>query len=135
MNNFNDDKAARPYLHGAYEVETFKRNGVAIPPLLTDASRIKRIFIHRKSYFITQSMTDEMSDFRLTYDLPNQKLILTDYNNSKMVFDFNYSESDSILRLRSIIYADTIEIIAKQIDLSRLPLMQDDFHWRIEDYE
>lgn len=39
------EKAPRPILYGIWKVEEFRRNGQTIPPLLTDASRWRRIVI------------------------------------------------------------------------------------------
>lgn len=132
--NFNDDKAQRPYLHGAYSVDLFIRNGDTIPPLLTDVGRLKKIFIHRQGYFITQNMNDEMSDYQLNYDYTNKKLILMGYDKTKIIFDYNYSEKDSVLKLSTLVNHDTIKIETKKIDLKSLPLFQNNIHWTIDDY-
>lgn len=132
--NYNDDNAQRPYLHGAYSVDLFIRNGVILPPLLTDVGRLKKIFIHRQGYFITQNMNDEMSDYQLNYDYTNKRLILLGYDKTKIIFDYNYSENDSMLILNAVINSDTIKIETKKIDLKTLPLFQTNIHWTIDDY-
>lgn len=131
-NNFNDDKAMRPYLHGAYDVEVFIRGSDTIPPLTTEKERFKRIFIHRKSYFITQNMKDEMNDYLFKYDLKNKQLILFTERNSTIFLNFSFSERDSVLTLSGTVKKVKIKIIAKQIDWKKMQLFQKQFHWTID---
>jgi len=134
MQNFNDDTAERPFLHGAYSIELFIRNNDTILPILTDSTRIKRFFIHRNGYFIFQNMIDEMDDYQLNYDFENRQLILTGYNNSKIIFDYVQSEKDDVLMLSGKINNSTIKMKARQIDLSKLPLLEKGIHFTIDDY-
>lgn len=133
-NNFNDDKAQRPFLHGAYNVEIFVKNNDTLAPLQTDKYRLKRIFIHREGYLITQSMNDEMQDYKLRYEIISNKLILENYDSSKITLDYAYNKKDSSLFLSGRVYNDSIRIYSKQIDLSKLPIFQQNFHWTIDSY-
>ena len=133
--NFNDDRAARPYLHGAYDVTFLKRNKATHTSSIGDWGRLKRIFIHRRGYFITQYENDAMQDYKLINDLEMGRLNLEQYNGSNIVFDYRYSEKDSLLRLKGLVGTDSIEIVAKQVDLKKLPLMQGEFHWTVQEYE
>jgi hypothetical protein len=121
-------------LNGAYDVQVFIRNDDTIPPLLTDKNRFKRIFIHRKSYFITQNMNDEMNDYPFTYDLENKKLILTAEDHSKIILNYQFTENDSILSLSGKIKNISLKIQAKQINTNKLPLLQKQFHWTLDQY-
>lgn len=71
--NFNDDKAERPYLHGAYEVTYTDPDSVGAVP-------VQRIFIHRDGYLIFQNNKDEMHDYKLQIDSIQHLLVLTDYD-------------------------------------------------------
>jgi hypothetical protein len=132
--NFNDDRAPRPFLYGAYNVEVFARNNDTIAPLLTNNERLRRVFIHRRGYFITQNMNDEMHDYKMDYDLSKKELILTTTDNSKIILKYVLSGKDSILNLSSEIKNQHINITARKIDLSKLPLLQQGFHWTIDSY-
>ncbi|MES2139515.1 MAG: hypothetical protein V4511_07385 [Bacteroidota bacterium] len=134
-NNFNDDKAQRPFLHGAYGVEIFVKNNDTLAPLQTDKYRLKRIFIHREGYLITQSMNDEMQDYKLRYEIISNKLILESYDSSEIILDYTYNKKDSTLFLSGRVYNDSIKIYSKQIDLDRLPIFQQNFHWTIDSYK
>ncbi|MES2284424.1 MAG: hypothetical protein V4547_01965 [Bacteroidota bacterium] len=133
-NNFNDDKAQRPFLHGAYNVEIFVKNNDTLAPLQTDKYRLKRVFIHREGYLITQSMNDEMQDYKLRYEIISNKLILESYDSSKITLDYIYNKKDSTLFLSGRVYNDSIKIYSKQIDLGKLPIFQQNFHWTIDSY-
>ena len=133
--SFNDDTAARPFLHGAYDVLTFVRNGDTLPALPGETARPRRIFIHRRGYLITQSMTDRMIDYRLDYDTLARMLRLTDPSGGMTsALHYRWSEPDSLLRLDGTIGRDTISMVARRLDLSTLPLMEGGFHWTIDDY-
>ena len=134
IQNFNDDKMARPYLHGAYNIETFIRDSDTIPPLLTDSTRIKRVFIHRQGYFITQNMMDEMNDYELKYDFTNKRLVLTDYDKTQIVFDYRLCPDENLMVLNSNVNGVVIHMQARKIDIEKLPLFQRELHWTIDDY-
>lgn len=130
--NFNDDAAKRPPLHGAYEVELFTRNKDTLAPLLTDNFRWKRIFVHRRGYFITQQMNDEMQDYHLYTDTLSHKMIIENDEGSVQTF-FNYVKtSDSTLLLDGVFRKDTLHLQLRKINLKKLPLLQEEFGWTIE---
>jgi len=129
---FNDDAILRPPLHGAYEVTNFVHNGDTLPPLLTDVQRWKRVFIHRRGYFIVQHMRDSMYDHALAYDTIQQQLYLkqpeTDVED---VLDYRRL-NDSVLTLSGVYQQDTLRVTLKKIWLETLPLLQPGFHWTID---
>jgi uncharacterized membrane protein YphA (DoxX/SURF4 family) len=128
--NFNDDLAPRPVLHGAYDVTLFVKNSDTLLPLLTDTKRWKRIFIHRRGYLITQLMNDEMSDYNLYVDTTRKKLMMENANERLYL---NYTmKNDSILLVDGNFFGDTLNLELKKIDLKKLPLLQNEFHWTID---
>ncbi len=132
-NNFNDDLAQRPPLHGAYETISFIRNNDSIPPLLSETTRWRRVFVHRKNYFIIQGMNDEMIDYALVIDTINRTFILTDEETArKFTFDYNYSSPDSTLKLWGKVDNDSLTVQLKQIDLKQLPALQQEYRWTVD---
>ena len=132
--NFNDDKAPRPFLHGAYNVECMIKNGDTLTPVLSNKEYIKRIFIHREGYLITQLMNDEMQDYKLEYDTAHQFLTLSSPDMTSLKVHYKQTTKDSILILKTKIGNDSTTIITKLIDISKLPLMQPYFHWTADEY-
>jgi len=134
-NNFNDDLAPRPFLHGAYEVSLFAVNQDTIPPLLTEQSRWKHFFVHREGYFITENMQEQMQDFPLQINSHTQEMILKEeLSGRQLIFQYNYSPTDSLLQLKGSFQNNSIHIEAQQIDLQQLPLLQKNTNWTIDDY-
>ena len=131
-NNFNDDKAPRPFLHGAYEVQTFIKNNDTLPPLLTDTLRWRRMIIHRRGYLITQFMNDEMKDYQFSYDTVNTQLILDDYDATQIILNYTI-QKDSTLFLTGTINMNSIQVVLKKINLKTLPLFNDNFNWTIDE--
>jgi hypothetical protein len=130
--NFNDDKAPRPFLHGAYAVSLFVKNGDTIAPDLRNVSRWKRAFVHRRGFFIVQNMNDELLDYELKYDSANSKLHLFNYADS-LSAQLNYSlRSDSSMILRGDFFGDTLLLHLKKLDLKNLWLLQDEFEWTVK---
>jgi hypothetical protein len=101
---FYGDTAPKPFLYGAYEVQTFTRNGDTLP----------------------------MTDYTLNYDFPNSKLLLSRPGTAQTALSYQYA--DSTMLLSGIVNGDSITIRSKQIDLQKLPLLQPDFHWTIDEY-
>ncbi len=130
--NFNDDKAVRPYLHGAYSVEAFVVGGDTLLPLTTDTYRWRRMFIHRQGYLITQLMNDEMKDYELEIDSLHHEFVMRDPEDSSLHVLHYINTADSVLELRGRFLDDSLSIYLKKIDLQKLPLLQNEFQWTID---
>lgn len=130
--NFNDDQQPRPYLHGAYNVETFISNGDTVPPLTTDPLRWHRMFIHRKGYLITQMMDDAMKDYEMQLDTLTHALAIRNTEDSSVHFFTYRNFGDTALQLNGKLYEDSLNIYLKKIDLQQLPLLEHGFHWTID---
>ena len=130
-NNFNDDTAKRPFLHGAYFVE----NVIDGKDTLNESGYpFKRFFIHRNGYFIFQDKNDVMQDFSLTYDTANQLLLLKDYQLQELIVKYNYIPKDSLLILQYPIAGKEYLLIGKEIDWRKFPLLKKSFHWTVEEH-
>lgn len=132
--NYNDDYAQRPLLHGAYETHRVIVNGDTIVPLLDNEQFIKRVFIHRKGYLITQTIKDKMQDFKLAYGEDNTLQINNYYNNTS--YDLSYDMlNDSIIYFKGEFEkGKEVELMAIRLNPSKLPLLQKEFNWTIDGY-
>ncbi|MBL4755602.1 MAG: hypothetical protein JKY52_18670 [Flavobacteriales bacterium] len=131
-NNFNDDLAERSLLHGAYDVQIFKRNGDTLSLHVDQENLLKRIFFHRSGYFITQTMNDQMQDYQLTLPLVSWQLIGRKNEVLSVVLDYQYAVKDSLLKLNGTIAGDSISIVAKKVNSRGLPLFQEQFNWTVQ---
>lgn len=123
---YNDDKAPRPLLYGAWSVTQHVHKNDTLN--CTDKNYIKNIFIHRKGYFIIENTKGEMKDYKLSYNSENKSLLLTDYDNSTI--NFQYENKGDSLFLKN----EMMEIKVQKTNLKKLPLLQNDFHWTIDEY-
>jgi len=117
-NNFNDNMQNRPLFHGAYEV----LNAPNSTSQFGNLQQIKRIFIHRKGFFIIQFQDDKMKDFQMkTNTLTNTIDVYT--VNKKMTLKITPTE---------IIWNEKnapIHLPIKKLNWEKLPLLRDEFHW------
>lgn len=131
-NNFNDDSFPRPPLHGAWAVQTFIQNSDTIPPLTTSSYRWQRVFIHRRGYLIVQQMDDTMLDYELHLNTVNKRMQLRDPRSGETT-ELTYSTVGPMLsRIEGLIGTDSISVAVKPIDLTNIPLLQNEFHWTID---
>lgn len=127
--NFNDDLAARPYLHGAYELQEILNNEQRIS---LDSFPIKRLFVHRKGYLIFQNKADEMQDFKLEINQAKEQFILTNYDLSQRKLNYEFYPKDSLLILAFPYENHFFNLKMKQLDWRNLPALKNQFHWTIE---
>lgn len=119
--DFNDDKAKRPFLHGAYQVQK-------ITPKDT-LSEIKYIFVHRKNYIIFEYSNETRNDFYFEENQISKELTLYDYDKNKTVISYDYSVKDSIFRLG----LNNQTIISKALNWKELPIFEENFHYTIDE--
>jgi hypothetical protein len=127
--NFNGDRAKRPYLHGAYEVKQFIAGKDTLEPANFP---VKRFFIHKDSYMIFQGREDEMTDYKLTYDIDKYEYVLTDYQMHQTNIHFDYKEADSVLTLQYSNGGKAFLIAGKVLDWRKLPALRKGFHWTVD---
>lgn len=130
-NNFNDDTFPRPALHGAYQVTTHVHNGDTLAPLLTNSRYIKKVFINRKGYLITQSANDFFADYKLDY-LANNTLQITNYYTHTSTLLTCNKDDEGIYTFSGEINRDSVVLKTKKIPLQKLPLLQKEVHWIID---
>lgn len=131
--NYNDDLAKRPPLHGAYEVSSFVLNGDTLQTDLTEANRWKRVFVHRRDYFIVQNMQDQMTDFRLENDTVKHILLMSDYSGKASNYFHYVSGNENTLLLSGKIGDKNAELILNKIDLKQQPLLVNEFSWTVDE--
>lgn len=115
IETWNDDNAARPYLHGAYEC-------------IDNNSEIKRLFVHRDGYLIFQDRQDNFADFKLDIDRRNGNLNIQNYDMKKTVVPYRTDDASNTLRL--IIQGKETEF--RSLEWEELPLLKDCSHWTVD---
>jgi len=131
-NNFNDDTQERPLFHGAYAVGSFVQNDYSIPPLQTYHHRWKRAFVHRRGYFIVQTMDDKMQDYEFYYD-NEQHLFELIHPHTQISTYFEYQQlNPTTLLLTGTLDKQVVQITLQALDWKKLPLLKDEIHWTID---
>lgn len=130
--NFNDDLQPRPPMHGAYQVFNFYAapdNGQTY----LQSEVWKRVFVHRDGYFIHQTLNEQMHDYELQMDLDNNMWLVTDYQLDT-TFSFNVVPvADSIWTVTGRLHHSYYSMQIKQLEISNMPLLQNEFRWFVED--
>jgi hypothetical protein len=125
----NDDKAERPFLHGAYQIEHFAINN---DTLNTCDFPYRRFFIHRNSYIIFQKEDDSMVDYFFEINEGAKQMEIRDYENNKITVLYNYDEKEGALQLT---FANKTKWIigSKALNWKALPAVQDNMHYTIDE--
>ncbi|WP_299763850.1 hypothetical protein [uncultured Dokdonia sp.] len=122
------DKREKPALYGIWEANTFVKNKDTLPPLITDATRLRYLIIDRKGSATLQFMDDQKK--RMTLHVDTIKKQLTLYEGEWELSDnFTYTHSDDRLHIKGKLYGDTLDIHLKAKDLRDFELINREFHW------
>jgi hypothetical protein len=129
LGTFNDDKAERPFLHGAYQIEHFTINNDSLDSC---DFPYKRFFIHRNSYIIFQKEDGSMIDYFFTIDPTMKQMEIHDYKNNKITVTYNNNEKGSALQL---IFSNKQQWIiqSRSLNWRALPALQDGMHYTVDE--
>lgn len=123
---WNDDRATRPFLHGAYQVQYIVQGTDTLrPPVLP----VKRFFIHRNQYLVFQDAEDRFRDFGLAIDSSAAYFRLTGYDNQVRVVPYEWRPADSLLTMQWRDGMTEQRIAGRVIPWRQLPLVRGGFHW------
>jgi hypothetical protein len=123
------DGAPRPPLYGVLEVESFIRNGVTIPPLLTDTTRWHRLVVRRPGA-VRVDRANGSAEYLAATDTLQRRLTLWTWRDTTHKSVFAYASLDSgRLALAGRWGNDSLEVRLRRLDLQRMPLLRRGFHW------
>ena len=116
----------RPPLYGLYQVESFKRSGKEVPPLITDASRWKTVVAQNGAFIQVRMMDDTLRGFASQYDASASTVTLTAI--SKMILTYSRPDADHVV-LTGTLENAPLEIRMRRRDPSEFLLVNRGFHW------
>lgn len=119
----------KPELFGLYEVTNFVVNQDTIPPLLSHKTRWRYVFIDRPSSIQVSRMNKSRYGLNSEIDTLKNKIKLTEYNDSTLVYNLNFQKTDSTLILNGIFRKDTIFCETKRLDKKDFRLTSRGFNW------
>lgn len=114
--NYNDDTAARPFIHGAFKN-------------VDQNSDVRYVFFHRKHYLILMDKNENTMDFHYSLQPSKQNIVLKDYNGRKIQGSFIYQKKDSLI----ILTIGKSRIEAKGLNWREMKALKPVFHRVIED--
>jgi hypothetical protein len=112
---------------GMYDVESYESNGTLVPPLLTDATRWRRVAISPWG-LAGILMNDERRVFSMEYEAATGKLTLDDHRGEKRQLSLKVIDPDHLL-FEGTLGEDRLSVRLKKIDTSTIPISTRGFHW------
>lgn len=127
--------AAKPPLYGIWDVEKITIDGVARPPLLTDASRWRRLILQRPTFVTAQGMDDDFTTYSSQIDIGRKSLVLKQGAADKdWTGRFSYGQPDAEhLELDGELTGHHIAAELRLVDTRNFLLVNRGFHW-IQEY-
>ena len=120
--------SSRPPFYGIWTVEELAVDGVARPPLLTDATRWRRVLFDYPDYVSVQLMDGSRSDYGLI--LGKRRLALTKFDDRSWRPTFAYRETrPGLLALDGTMDGRKTRLTLRREDESSYRLVSRGFHW------
>ncbi len=124
------DLSPRSPLYGIWNIEEFTINGRARPPLLTDATRWRRLIFDHPGMMAVQLMSDSRQRYLLQLDAKARTLTLTRRDDPAWKATLTYEQpEDRLLTLTGKIDGHEIRAKAWRIDEHDFLLRSRGFHW------
>jgi len=132
------EAAPRHALYGVYEVESFTRNGQAVPLLAGDATAWRYMMVGTRSRLAVRFMNDTAKRFRMEDDAEKKALILTATSypgeKSSEKFTLTWSQPDpEHLVVEGSFQNEALQVRLKKVDESKFLLVNRGFNW-IQEY-
>jgi hypothetical protein len=115
----------RSPLYGAYNVETFTRNGLELG---TDKTRWRKIVLESPTGATVRTMDDTVINFGAKYDAAKQILALTQMKTQPSTLAWTTPDADHVV-LSGKLGQNTVAIILRRIDPKSFLLLNRGYHW------
>jgi hypothetical protein len=119
--NFNDDRAQRPKYHGAYLVVDSNDQAIGI----------KRIYIHRKGYLITEAADGKQKDFKFQLEESGNWYLTDAETNTGFEVKF-IAQGDSLMQLANWPGKEDDTLKLRVFEWQKMALLQNGTHWYVE---
>lgn len=131
MMQYGDGAPIHPF-DGVYEVEEFLRNGVAVPPLLSEARRWRYLALsYGAKRMYVRSVDDSYQSYLVKDDKEKKSWTVTSRDDPAKQAVWRYSRSnDGELTVAGTIEGDEVSVRLRRIDANkRFLLLSRGFHW------
>ncbi|HXO42926.1 MAG TPA: hypothetical protein VN999_15865 [Thermoanaerobaculia bacterium] len=117
-------------IYGTFEVEEFVRNGQTVPPLVTDASRWRRLASYYPQVLSVRQMDDTQHRFASEYSTAKHSIALSTFDGKSAMGAFTYAFPDKDhLVLQGTLLKDALTVRLRRLDSSHFLLVSRGFHW------
>jgi uncharacterized membrane protein YphA (DoxX/SURF4 family) len=124
------NRAPKPPLYGVWNVEHFEIDGVVRPPLVTDATRWRRMAFSYWGMTSIQLMSDTRDRYRLALDPAKKRMRLTRRDDPAFKSSLTYTQPGPKLLVIQGTYGDhRIRARLRQMDTSEFLLISRGFRW------
>jgi hypothetical protein len=124
------DAAPKPPLFGIYEVDSFSKNGVTLPPLLTDSVRWRRLVVSRPGGLSVKLMNDSTRRYLAKVDTVTRQVTLWTRADSTTRFPFSFLRTeDGGLLLSGAMSGDSLRVRLRRVDHTKFLLVSRGYHW------
>ncbi len=125
------ERTGTPPLYGLYDVESFSRDGVNAPPLLTDAKRWRTASATRWKTFVTTFMDGSTKRYRIAYDEATQTMTLTEWGEDE---ETKHTLSaipgdDGTLHIVGKLAGEQLDVLLRERDPAQFLLKRRGFNW------
>jgi hypothetical protein len=126
--------AARPPLYGTFDIEELVRNGQLRPPLLTDASRWRRLVVSYPQVLSVRWMDGTLHRYRTQYAPAKHAVALSAWEkqpgkpDSGCALTYTWPDKDHLV-LRGTLLGDAVTIRLRRVEPAKLLLTSRGFHW------
>jgi uncharacterized membrane protein YphA (DoxX/SURF4 family) len=115
---------------GSYEVESFRRDGEDLPPLITETRRWRVCGINQWGRLVVRPIAGERRVFNLKLDETGNKLLLNSIQptGTQLTWDLSRPDADH-LQIDGTYDNATVSVRLKKIDVNQFLLMNRGFRW------
>ena len=106
------------------------RNGQELPPLVTDATRWRKLVVQSQAVFNIKMMDDSVANFGTEYDAAKNTVSLTVGSDKSRKYPLAWSRPDADhLVLGGTLAKDALSVRLRKIDTSAFRLLSRGYHW------
>ena len=130
--SFSRQIANRPPLYGIWEVDSFVRGREALPALVGDSVRWRRLVFGYPGGASVRLLNDSTRGYRVTADSVKHTFVLSSRRDSSFKLPFAYARGgarNDSLRLDGIVNGDSLHIRLHRLDETKFLLVSRGYHW------
>jgi len=130
--SFRRQIAVRPPLYGIWEVDSFVRGHEALPALVGDSVRWRRVVFSYPGAASVRLLNDSTRGYRVAADTVTHTLVLSSRRDSSFKLPLAYARAgghNDSLRLDGVVNGDSLHLRLHRLDETKFLLVSRGYHW------